>query len=128
VERSLLQLGQESIQLGEVLPKLVDAAERRADRAERCGRVGVELGEPMLEALELCAQDARQALPLLGELPQLGLGDEALRLLQHHTNSLLQSDVELEPGIAHQGSETNASAASEMPPSSIGTAKAEGID
>jgi cell division protease FtsH len=91
-----------------VLAKIVDAAERRCNVAERSQRIGVELAKPLLEALELRAEDQRQASPLLGELPQFRFGDETLRILEHRSNALLQSDVELEPGVAHLGSESNA--------------------
>jgi hypothetical protein len=91
------------MQFGEVRTKVVDAAKRRRDRAQRTNRVRVELGKPMLEALELRTQDELVGPTILRELPQLRLGDEPLRIRQHDANLFLQGGVELEPGFRHRG-------------------------
>ncbi len=47
------------------------------------------IGEPMLEALELRTQDEPVGSAILRELPQLRLGDQPLRILQHDVNPFL---------------------------------------
>jgi hypothetical protein len=83
--------------------KVMDAAKCRCDRPQRTSRIRIELGKPLLEALELCTEDEPVGSTILRELAQLRLGDKPLRIREHDANLFLQSSVELEPRFRHRG-------------------------
>jgi hypothetical protein len=83
--------------------KVMDAAKYRRDLAQRTKRIRVELGKPMLEALELCTENEPVGSTILRELAQLRLGDKPLRIRQHDANPFFQDGVKLEPGFRHRG-------------------------
>jgi hypothetical protein len=83
--------------------KVVDTAKCRHDRSQRTSRIRIELGKPMLEALELCTEDEPVGSTILRELAQLRFGDEPVGIRKHDANPFLQSRVKLEPGFRHRG-------------------------
>jgi hypothetical protein len=83
--------------------KVMDAAKCRRKLAQRTNRIRVELGKPMLEALELCTENEPVGSTILSELAQLRLGDKSLRIRQHDANPFFQSGVKLEPRFRHRG-------------------------
>src|SRR5438876_7325146 len=67
-----LQRGQELVQLVVLGSQLVDLAKSGGNVGERAGRIGAELGESPLLALEEAAEDECTRLAFLGQLPQFG--------------------------------------------------------
>ena len=73
--RTSLQLTEERLELVQIGAELVHLAQCARDLDERAVGVGRERLEPLLRALELAAEDQLARPTLLGELPQLRLGD-----------------------------------------------------